>query len=58
MGEGYKIQTKNHPSKEFCESLAGWPSCEVTCEIQPGKRLFRFQHVLLTWPFTDYSLAS
>ena len=27
-------------------------SREVTREIQSGMRLFRFQHVLLTWPFS------
>ena len=34
-------------------------SREVTRKIQPGMRLFRFQHVLLTWPFSDcHSRAS
>ena len=29
-------------------------SCEVTREIQPSMRLFKFQHVLLTWPFVSW----
>ena len=33
-------------------------SREMTHKIYPGMRLFRFQHVLLTWPFTGYPLSS
>ena len=38
-------------AKSFAGYLWLGQSHEVIREVQPSMRLFKFQHVLLTWPF-------
>ena len=51
MVEGKKATLKNPLGRMFCEYLMGRPCLRETREIDSLARLFRFQHVLLTWLF-------
>ena len=57
-----KEMRKTHFKKVQAMSFTGhsWLglSHKVNHEIQPNMRLFIFQHVILTWPFAGYPLAS
>ena len=60
IGKGMrKTYFKNLQVVSFASHSRLGLSHEVTHEIQPGMRLFKFQHVFLMWPFTScHSQAS
>ena len=49
-----KKHTKKDPGKEFRRSLATWPELQSDSKSSLTKGLFKFQHVLLTWPFAGW----
>ena len=54
VGKGMRKNTlKEHQTMSFTGYSRLGLSRKETREIQPSMRLFRFQHVLLMWPFTS-----